>query len=721
MKKILCTLGPSSMNKPTIVRLDDLGVSIFRINLSHTKIEDLPNIISFIKNITQTPLCLDTEGAQIRNGYINNGSVVLNDHSTIKVVTDPVLGDENQFNLYPDNIVSELIVGDFISIDFDKVLLQVIDSNQNTASLRILNGGKMGQNKAVTINRSINLPSLTAKDKSAIKIGCDLGVNYFALSFANHPDDVDHIRALCGENAFIISKIESRNGVSNLKAITDKSDAILIDRGDLSREYPIERIPSLQKRIIKHSKINGTEVYVATNLLESMIDKSTPTRAEVNDVYTTLSTGADGLVLAAETAIGINPISCTNMIVKLINSFEADENKKFDDEYYDDLRSLLIEPHGGQLINRAGNEKNINDVNSLQYLQVRKIDLMDCEQIADGTYSPLKGFMDKDTLYSVLEFNSLPNGTIWTMPIILQINSNVKSTCNIGDRVALTDEFKNVYAIIDVSEIYQIDLGSISQKWFGTTSKKHPGVAMFYSKGEYCIAGEITLVKQLPSMQRNYQITPRQSRLLFDHKGWSRIVGFHTRNPVHRVHEFIQLSALETSFADGLYISPVIGQKKSGDFLPEMILQSYQILIELGIYPEGKVVLGSFFTYSRYSGPRETVFTMLCRKNMGCSHFIVGRDHAGVMNYYEPQENRRFIESLGDLGIKPIFFEEIGYSSVSKKFVQQENNMDIKNISGTEIRDSIRYGKKIPNWFMRTEVQEIFHNALEEGIKIFES
>ena len=153
-----------------------------------------------------------------------------------------------------------------------------------------------------------------------------------------------------------------------------------------------------------------------------------------------------------------------------------------------------------------------------------------------------------------------------------------------------------------------------------------------------------------------YHLTPKQTRMIFNIKGWSRIVAFHTRNVPHRAHEYIMEKALDRASADGLLIQPVIGPKKTGDFVSEAILGSYDLLIESSF---NGALLSTFATYSRYSGPRETVFTMLCRKNMGCSHFIVGRDHAGVMNYYEPQENRRFIESLGDLGIKPIFFEDL--------------------------------------------------------------
>ncbi len=717
-KKILCTLGPASMNEKTIIRLADLGVSLFRINLSHTKIEDIPEIISYVRNITKVPICLDTEGAQIRNGSIEGGSVVMREHSTVKILGEPINGSNVQFSLYPEYIVKELEIGDFVSVDFDSVLLQVVGTDDETATMRVLNGGQMGQNKAVTVNRPITMPPLTEKDRGAIKIGREMGINNFALSFANNAKDVELIRKLTGNDAFIISKIECLNGVKNLGEIAEKSDAILIDRGDLSREFPIERIPSLQNRIIEHCRTNEIEVYVATNLLESMIHTATPTRAEVNDIYTTLASGADGLVLAAETAIGHNPIACANMITKMIHSFETDQLTENSGIFYDDPKSLLVEPHGGHLICNVKRSEDIGDLDGLRKIQVEVMDLMDCEQIATGVYSPITGFMDRETLFSVLESNRLPNGLIWTMPIILQI-PHEESSISAGDCIALTDCEGKIYATLDVTESYQINLESVAQKWFGTNSKKHPGVARFMERGENCIAGDIILVRQLPSIHRHYQLTPVNSRNLFNHKGWTKVIGFHTRNPAHRVHEYIQLLALNSTHADGLFISPVIGTKKSGDFQTDSIMRSYETLIANGIYPEGKVVLGGFSTYSRYCGPREMVFTMLCRKNMGCSHFIIGRDHAGVDDYYDPEENSRFLDSLGDLGIQPIIFEEMGYSTMQKKFLKNNNSKEIVKISGTDVRETLRNRQELPDWFMRVEVQDMLRDAIEQGVEVF--
>ncbi|MFP6758034.1 MAG: pyruvate kinase, partial [Alphaproteobacteria bacterium] len=303
-KEILCTLGPASMNDRVIARLEELGVSLFRINLSHTKIEDVAPVIDFVQARTKVPLCLDTEGAQIRTGAIAEGQAIVRDNSVIRVYRAPVPGDSQRLNFYPPDIVDCLELGDFVCIDFNTVLAQVIEREPGNATLRVVNGGTFGANKAVTVERAIAMPPLTEKDSAAMAIGREKGIRHVALSFANRGSDLDVIRAAALPDAFVISKIECRNGLINLDEITAKSDALLIDRGDLSREMPIERVPALQKWVTRRGKQAGRKVYVATNLLESMITASVPTRAEVNDVFNTLLDGVDGLVLAAETAIG---------------------------------------------------------------------------------------------------------------------------------------------------------------------------------------------------------------------------------------------------------------------------------------------------------------------------------------------------------------------------------------------------------------------------------
>ncbi len=717
--ELLCTLGPASMNERVIKRLTDLGVALFRINLSHTELADLPAFIELIQSHTSVPVCLDTEGAQVRNGSLVGGKVVLEEHGLIQARRLGRPGDAECFGFYPDFVVDLLEIGDFISIDFNAVLVQVVAKEEGWVTMRVLNGGVMGQNKAVSVDRPLPLPALTEKDRGAIEIGRSMGITNYALSFANCGADVDLIRQLCGGPVRIISKIECRNGLTHLSEIVDRSDAILIDRGDLSREVPIERIPMVQKEIIQHCNVAGCKVYVATNLLESMIQQPGPTRAEVNDVITTLASGADGLVLAAETAVGVSPIASANMIVRLIHSFEASRNRDATGFYYEDSRSLLVQPHGEMLIDRHADELMRQGLPGLRCLTVGADELMDCEQIAVGTYSPLTGFMDRATVTSVLFESRLPSGLVWTMPILLSLGAAAGVVPDPGERVLLCDTTGGERAVLDVSEVFELDLEQVARSWYGTSDLTHPGVARLRARGSRFIGGEIHLLARGQSPYRHYELTPAQTRSVFVHKGWTRVVGFHTRNPAHRVHEYIQLEALRTSHADGLYISPVIGPTKGGDFLPGPIMQSYQTLVGLGAYSEGRVVLGSFVTYSRFAGPREAVFTALCRKNMGCSHFIIGRDHAGVGQFYAPNALEKYLAELGDLGVELVRFGPIAWDPLRSSYAPEEEIATPASISGTQVRAALAAGQRLPDWFMRPEIQDLLLAQIAQGQAVF--
>lgn len=717
LPEILCTLGPASLNRRTIQRLEQSGATLFRINLSHTRLADLPGIIKTIQDATQIPICLDTEGAQIRTGEFVDRSINLRDNTVVRVHFRRVPADDRNFNLYPLEIARLLELGDFISIDFNSALVQVIGKESDCVLMRVLQGGLVGQNKAVTVERDIPMPPLTEKDVAALALGREMGLSHFALSFAGRGEDVQYIRRIAGDNAFIISKIESRSGIKNLEEIAAGSDALLIDRGDLSRQVPIELLPQTQKSIIQRARAVACRVYVATNLLESMVSTPTPTRAEVNDIYNTLADGADGLVLAAETAIGKYPIQCASMVSKIIHGFQ--QNELEGDQFYPpDAVSLLIEPHGGRLVHREAVLADLNEMDRLPPLAIPERELMDCEQFGYGTYSPLTGFMTRETLESVLDTYHLPTGEVWTLPILLQVSSEVASRIAVGERVALTDDQGTVHALLDISDIYRYDLERLAARMFGTVSRDHPGVARLMERENYFIGGDVTLVRPLASPIRHYLLTPAQTRFIFTRLGWSQVVGFHSRNPAHRGHEFIQLQALERTGADGIYINPVTGPKKPGDFLAEPIMLSYQTLLEFGCYPKGKVVLGSFFTYSRYAGPREAVFTALCRKNMGCSHFIIGRDHTGVGDFYPRDANRELFEVLGDMGVKPVFFEAVGYNSKTGRY-EVEQGQPLSMISGSKVRETLRAEKHLPDWFMRDLVQEVLLHEMKSGRPLF--
>ena len=268
--QILATLGPSSLEKEIISRMATAGVCLFRINLSHTHIEDLEDIIRFIQSCTDVPVCLDSEGAQVRTQQLIDDAISLDVGGQVRVHFDPVEGDKQNLSLYPPGIASELEPDDLIDIDFHGIQLRVVAKKETYCECTVETPGKMGANKAVVVNRSISLPAMTEKDIQAAQIGRRLGIQHFALSFASSAEDVDLFRSHIGEEAQVITKIESIKGIRNLIEIADCADAILIDRGDLSREVPIEQIPFLQRRIVSSVKSRHKPVYVATNLLESM-------------------------------------------------------------------------------------------------------------------------------------------------------------------------------------------------------------------------------------------------------------------------------------------------------------------------------------------------------------------------------------------------------------------------------------------------------------------
>lgn len=727
VKKILCTLGPASLNREVVTRLAELGVSLFRINLSHTELGDLPSIIRRVQEWTSVAVCLDTEGAQARTGSFVDDAVRLRDACTVVIPRARVAGDASRFNLTPLSIVDALVAGDLLRIDFNGVLLQVIDRTEDRALVaRVLHGGLVGSRKAVDVDRIITLPALSEKDRQAVTIGRQFGIRHVALSFANRADDVRALRALVPEGTTIIAKIESRAGLTDMDAIAAHADALLLDRGDMSREVPIEHLPLVQERVIQRGRALGKPVYVATNLLESMVRASLPTRAEVNDVYHTLRDGAAGLVLAAETAIGEHPVACVRTVVRLIRTFEAQQERGGSSLpsasfALPQATSFLIEPHGGLLVQRIASDVERDASASFPHIAVSDEDCFDCEQIATGGFSPLTGFLGQEALESVLRTNRLPSGTVWTLPVILQVSAVDAQRCGIGTRVVLTDATGFACAFLDIRERFTIDCDAVARLWFGTVSMEHPGVAQLHQRGPHCIAGDVTLIAPLPSRHQYYALTPAQVRAVFEQKGWSRVVGFHTRNAPHRGHEYLQHAALERVRADGLFISPVIGRKKPGDFLPEPIMRSYETLMELGRYPVGKVVLGCFKTSSRYSGPREAVFTMLRHKNMGCSHFIIGRDHTGVQQFYTTVDYRSYIALLGDIGIEPVFFDAVGYHPERDAYTTLTEQGTVAPLSGTEAREALRQQRPLPNWFMREEVQELLRNDIAAGKPVFAS
>ena len=721
--KILTTLGPASLNSKIIKKLSDRGVDYFRINMSHTSIDELKQHIKTIRQFSDTPICIDSEGAQVRTGLMPENTI-FKDRQRITLFSGKNIGNSERMGLWPSDVFTQLRSGSILTVDFDSVLLSVLSVKEDSAEALVLNGGRVGDNKAVTLFPSVSLPALSEKDIAAFKIGLENNIRDFALSFANSANDVLEVRAIVGDDANIISKIESKKGVLNLDNILEVTDSILIDRGDLSREVQLENIPFLQKMIIKKGNAFNKNVYVATNLLESMMVNGNPTRAELNDVINTLIDGANGLVLAAETAIGKHPVAAVDILRSLIARYTNSLSGYHIEELLEHQSFLLPEMHGSEkekkLIKPDLIQISPNYIGQLDTLEIDECTFLDVLQIAQDVYSPLKGFMGQDDLEEVLNNYRLVDGQIWTLPILLQIDEGKWNSLNEGMTLALKyNNSLESQMTLKIDELYKIDLESVAQRWFGTADLEHPGVARLMELGPYVVSGEINHYNYEKILMSSSFLTPKQTRMIFSIKGWSRIVAFHTRNVPHKAHEYLMKEAMQRSNADGLLIQPVVGPKKIGDFEAEAILGAYDILIE-STFPGA--LISTFATYSRYSGPREAVFTALCRKNYGCTHFIVGRDHTGVGEYYNNISNSDLFNELGDIGIEIIFFDKVGYSK-SLKMVTEKNEKtkddEFESISGTQVRNALSNGKPISEKHIRKEIVDYLKKLLKNNKAVF--
>ena len=368
---------------------------------------------------------------------------------------------------------------------------------------------------------------------------------------------------------------------------------------------------------------------------------------------------------------------------------------------------MVAKPHGGKLIRRVAarhtRERILSSASEFPRIDVGDDIAVDIENIAYGVYSPLEGFLGSDDVDSVLENMRLSDDTPWTIPIVLPVDNPAFEE---GDAVLIYHEGVPI-ARMNVEEIYTFDKKRFAQSVFRTTDPNHPGVARVYSWPETLVAGDILLLNDLPNAFSAYTLRPIETRILFKERGWKTIVAFQTRNVPHLGHEYVQKSAL--TFVDGLFVNPVLGKKKKGDYRDEVILKAYLTLFE-HYYPRNAAVL-SFVRYPmRYAGPREAVHHAIMRKNFGCTHFIVGRDHAGVGNYYGPYDAHEIFKEFPDLGITPMFFKEFFYCRRCKAIVNERicphPKEDRVYFSGTKIRQMIRNGETPPDYFMRPEVYE---------------
>ncbi|MCL7411754.1 MAG: sulfate adenylyltransferase [Methanosarcinaceae archaeon] len=373
--------------------------------------------------------------------------------------------------------------------------------------------------------------------------------------------------------------------------------------------------------------------------------------------------------------------------------------------------SVQQPPHGGKLIDRTLSEsdaKNILDrADKYQSIGI-DIDLVkDVENIASGLFSPLEGFLSEADYESVLFNKRLTNDLAWTIPIVLDVTEEQAKSLKSGYDVILSFEDTPI-ALLHVEEIYDFNKRVHSEQVFGTTDDKHPGVAKTFRMKDKLVGGKIDLISETETPYYKYALKPAETRALFKEKGWETVVGFQTRNVPHLGHEYIQKAAL--TFVDGLFINPVIGKKKSGDFRDDVILETYEVNIE-NYFPMDRATLGIFQTEMRYAGPREAIFHAIVRKNFGCTHFIVGRDHAGVGSFYHPFAAQEIFDEFEDLGITPMFFRSFFYckkcgSIANDKICPHPNELHI-DFSGSNMRDVLVSGQRPSADSMRPEVADV--------------
>ena len=315
--KIICTLGPKSLNKE-FLKFSKNKIHLLRLNMSHLNLDNLKKSIKFIKKHTKIPICIDTEGAQIRTKVRKERFLKFGQ----KIKITNIKGD---VNLYPESIYKQIKINDILNIGFNNLKIKVI-KNKNNILCKVLSSGKLENNKGVHIeNRKIKLNYLTKKDFEAIKIGEKFKIKNYALSFTNSTDDIMKFNNLLKDKNKIF-KIETLKAIKNFGSILKKGNYFLIDRGDLSKDVKVENIPIVQRNLFKLKKnYKNKKIFVATNLLESMLENNYPTRGESNDIFNSLEMGADGLVLAAETAIGKHPKDAVIFLQKMIRTFEKNK------------------------------------------------------------------------------------------------------------------------------------------------------------------------------------------------------------------------------------------------------------------------------------------------------------------------------------------------------------------------------------------------------------
>ena len=382
-----------------------------------------------------------------------------------------------------------------------------------------------------------------------------------------------------------------------------------------------------------------------------------------------------------------------------------------------------IAPHGGELVDllvpEGRRDATRAEASHLPTLVVNARELSDLEMLTVGALSPLTGFVGEDDYGSVLETMHLSNGLAWSIPVTLSLTDDDVKRIGAGGSVALLpSEGADPIAIVDVAEVFKRDRQKEALGVFGTEDLEHPGVRALHDAGDFCLAGTVRALS-LPEHDDflSYRLTPAQTRAAFAERGWRTVVGFQTRNPIHRAHEYLQKCALE--IVDGLLVHPLVGATKGDDVPADIRMRCYEALFE-GYYPKDRAMVSVFPAAMRYAGPREAIWHAICRKNYGCTHFIVGRDHAGVGSYYGTYDAQKIFEEFesGELGILPLMFEHSFWCNACEGMASPKTcphgETERVSLSGTKVREMLRAGERPPIEFSRPEVADILIDAMRE-------
>ena len=391
----------------------------------------------------------------------------------------------------------------------------------------------------------------------------------------------------------------------------------------------------------------------------------------------------------------------------------------------------MIEPHGGKLINRELTGKEAEDArrkaSTLKKLTLSSLEESDLEMIAVGALSPLEGFMKKSDFDSVLDRMHLTNGAAWSLPVVKSVTAEEAKSLKAGEEAALQNEKGEALALLKIEEIYPHDKMKHAEKAYRTREEAHPGVARVMKMGDFLIAGKISLFQRPRHDQfQEYRRDPAETRKIFAERGWNKIVAFQTRNPIHRAHEYIQKCALE--IVDGLMIHPLVGETKGDDIPADVRMRCYEVLIDK-YYQKSRVLLSVFPAAMRYAGPREAIWHALLRKNYGCTHFIVGRDHAGVSRpdgkgFYGPFDAQKIFDEFkpGELGVTPLFFENSFWCKSCEGMATEKicpHGPEARvSLSGTQVRQMLGRGEIPPMEFTRPEVARVLIEAFRAKEKV---